>query len=222
MLKKLLGKLPIATKITFITWSFIWTFAAIFGETEDGTKYTFAQWAIVWIFGSILVSGIATFIAFVCKDEIKRMLPSIFTSPEKTIVESNPAEEPKVEVKSYDAMEGHEFEYYCADLLKKNNYENVEVTKGSGDQGIDIIAYKDGIKYGIQCKCYSSDIGNKAVQEAYSGKDFYNCHVAAVLTNRFFTTSAKQLASKNNVLLWDRDRLNDFIKRTESFKVETH
>lgn len=87
----------------------------------------------------------------------------------------------------------------------------VEVTKGSGDQGIDILAFKDGIKYGIQCKCYSSNIGNKAVQEAFAGKTFYGCHVAAVLTNQYFTKSAQELAEKNGVLLWDRDRFEKFI-----------
>lgn len=115
-------------------------------------------------------------------------------------------------ISNFDDMEGHDFEYFCADILEKNGYENVEVTKGSGDQGIDIIAYKDGIKYGIQCKCYSSDIGNKAVQEAFSGKTFYHCHVAAVLTNRYFTTSAKELSESNGVLLWDRDYLNKLIE----------
>lgn len=112
---------------------------------------------------------------------------------------------------SYDEMEGHEFEYFCAQLLRQNHFEDVEVTKGSGDQGIDILAQKDGIKYGIQCKCYTSDIGNKAVQEAFSGKTFYGCHVAAVLTNRYFTKSARELAESNGVLLWDRDKLNSLI-----------
>ena len=111
----------------------------------------------------------------------------------------------------YDYMEGHDFEYFCAELLKKNDFVNVEVTQRSGDQGIDILATKDGIKYGIQCKCYSSDIGNKAVQEAFSGKTFYNCHVGAVLTNRYFTVSAKELAEKSGVLLWDRDKLDEMI-----------
>lgn len=112
----------------------------------------------------------------------------------------------------YDNMDGHDFEYFCANLLEENGYENVEVTKGSGDQGIDIIAYKEEIKYGIQCKCYASDIGNKAVQEAFAGKAFYGCHIAVVLTNRCFTKSAKELAEKNGVLLWDRNKLNSLIE----------
>lgn len=112
---------------------------------------------------------------------------------------------------NFDNMDGHEFEHFCASVLEKNGFSNVEVTKGSGDQGIDIIAYKDGIKYGIQCKCYSSDVTNKAVQEAIAGKEFYNCHVGTVLTNRYFTKSAKELAEKTGILLWDRSYLEKLI-----------
>lgn len=130
-----------------------------------------------------------------------------------------PTEDPAYDPNQpYDGMEGHDFEYFCADLLKKNGYANVEVTKGSGDQGIDIIAYKNGVKYGIQCKCYSSDIGNKAVQEAFAGKNFYNCHVAAVLTNRHFTRSAKELADSIQVLLWDREKLESYIQNAEQIQ----
>lgn len=112
-------------------------------------------------------------------------------------------------------MEGHDFEYFCAELLKNNGFKEVEVTPGSGDQGIDIIAVKDGVRYGIQCKCYSSDIGNKAVQEAFSGAKFYDCHVPVVITNRYFTKSANELASKTGVLLWDRNKLNELVEYKE-------
>lgn len=114
---------------------------------------------------------------------------------------------------SIDTMEGHQFEQFCAVLLRKNGYSDVEVTRGSGDQGIDIIAYKDGVKFGVQCKCYSTDISNKAVQEAYSGKTYYNCHVGVVLTNRYFTHSAVDLSKSNGILLWDREHLLDLVKK---------
>lgn len=112
----------------------------------------------------------------------------------------------------YDNMEGHQFEYYCAELLKRNHFENVEVTQGSGDHGIDILAEKDGITYAIQCKCYSSNIGNAAVQQAYTGKGFYHKDIAVVLTNRYFTSQAKEEAQALGVKLWDRDRLNKLIE----------
>ncbi len=58
-----------------------------------------------------------------------------------------------------DDMEGHEFERYCAELLEENGFQEVEVTKGSGDYGVDILAEKDGITYAIQCKRYTGPVG---------------------------------------------------------------
>ena len=140
----------------------------------------------------------------------EKAIPAPEISP-KVVIEPEP-EIPQFPV--YDTMEGHDFEYYCADLLKNNGFYNVSVTQGSGDQGIDVLAEKGGVKYGIQCKCYSKDIGNKAVQEAFAGKTFYHCHVAAVLTNRFFTKSAQELAAVNQVLLWDRNQLEKFVQNS--------
>ena len=51
--------------------------------------------------------------------------------------------------KSYDRMDGHTFEHYCAGLLRRNGFHHVEVTRGSGDQGIDILAWKHRKKYGM-------------------------------------------------------------------------
>ena len=64
-------------------------------------------------------------------------------------------------------MDGYAFEHFCADVLTKSGYQNVQVTRGSGDQGVDIISERDGIKYAVQCKNYSQPVGNKAVQEIY-------------------------------------------------------
>lgn len=106
-------------------------------------------------------------------------------------------------------MDGISFEKYCASVLKANRFTNINVTKASGDYGADIVAVKDQIKYAIQCKRSVTPIGNKAVQEVIASRSVYNCHVGAVLTNNYFTNSAKVLAKKNNILLWDR---NDLLK----------
>ena len=103
-----------------------------------------------------------------------------------------------------DEMEGHDFEYYCADLVKDNGFLEVEVTKGSGDFGADILAEKDGITYAFQCKCYDKPIGVKAVQEIYAGRDYYGRMVGVVMTNQYFTQPAVELAQKLNIMLWDR------------------
>ncbi|MBQ2802914.1 MAG: restriction endonuclease [Lachnospiraceae bacterium] len=111
-----------------------------------------------------------------------------------------------------DLMDGHDFEYYCADLLRQKGFQEVEVTKGSGDYGIDILAQKEGITYAIQCKCYTSPVGVKAIQEAYAGRDYYDCMVGAVLTNQYFTASAVEAAKKLKILLWDRGYLESMLE----------
>lgn len=113
---------------------------------------------------------------------------------------------------SLDDMEGHEFEYYCADLLRKRGFEEVEVTKASGDYGVDILAEKDGVSYAIQCKRYGTPVGVKAIQEAYSGRDYYDKMVGAVLTNQYFTKPAVDAAKKLKILLWDRGYLEQMME----------
>lgn len=106
---------------------------------------------------------------------------------------------------------GYAFEQYIADLLERLEYENIKTTQPSNDYGVDILAEKNGIIYAIQCKMYSYPVGNKAIQEVVSGKNFYDAHVAVVATNSVFTKNAKDLARSNNVLLWDKHVLEKMI-----------
>ena len=118
----------------------------------------------------------------------------------------------KRDTDQFEEMEGHEFEYYCADLLKNKGFLAVEVTKGSGDYGVDILAEKDGITYAIQCKCYQTPVGVKAVQEAYAGRDYYDRMVGVVMTNQYFTSPAVDAARKLKILLWDRGYLDGMLE----------
>ena len=113
---------------------------------------------------------------------------------------------------SIDYMDGIMFENWCAGLLKKNGFANVKLTPASGDQGVDILAEKDGIRYAVQCKCYSSDLGNTPIQEVNTGKTVYRCQIGVVMTNRYFTKGAKDAADATGGLLWDRDKLKQMME----------
>lgn len=108
--------------------------------------------------------------------------------------------------KEYNQMpleDGYGFENLVAQALIQNGFSNVTTTGGSGDFGADVVAEKDGMKYVIQCKYYSSSVGVKAVQEVFSSKIHYRAHIAVVATNSVFTKAAKTLAEETGVLLWD-------------------
>ena len=84
---------------------------------------------------------------------------------------------------------------------------------GGKDTGIDLVARTDtGEYWAIQCKCYQSPIGVKAVQEAYAGRDYYDRMVGAVLTNQYFTAPAVEAAKKLKILLWDRGYLERMME----------
>ena len=119
-----------------------------------------------------------------------------------------------------DNMNGYEFERFCAQILQTNGFYDINVTKASGDQGVDVIALKDGIRCAIQCKRYSSNVGNKAVQEVVAGMQYYNCQIGIVMTNSYFTQSAKDLASRAEIILWDRDFLYKYVVKQQVISPE--
>lgn len=109
-----------------------------------------------------------------------------------------------------DGMDGLEFERYVADLLRKNSYRNVSLTERF-DLGVDIIAEKDGVRWGIQVKRHSRLVKAAAVRQAVTGLPLYGCDRAMVITNSTYSTVAQRLATGNNCLLIDRAGLNRLI-----------
>lgn len=107
-----------------------------------------------------------------------------------------------------------EFEENICLSLKKLGFR-AEVTKASGDQGVDVLAEKNDIKFAIQCKLYSYPVGNKAVQEVCAGKDFYDADYGVVVTNNTYTPAAKKLDNKNEIILLNDRELEKLLKYCE-------
>ena len=98
-------------------------------------------------------------------------------------------------------ISGHDYEKLCAQYLGCIGYSHVHKTPGSGDQGVDIVATRNGENIAIQCKLWSKPVSNKAVQEVYGGMRLYGCTKAVVITNNKFTPGAIELARADNVIL---------------------
>ncbi len=96
--------------------------------------------------------------------------------------------------------DGHEFETWVANGLNKFGWD-AKVTAATGDQGIDVIAKKNGKTIGLQCKLLKSSVGNKAVQEAFTGKTFYQTDAVGVMSNAPYTPSAQKIATDTGVKL---------------------
>ena len=113
------------------------------------------------------------------------------------------------------------FEKIICRILEARHFRNVRQTKASGDQGADIIATHNDEIYAIQCKCYKQNITNKAVQEVYTAKAIYHCQKAIVVTNRYFTNSAKTAGDATGVILIDRDMLYFALQNLQQFDMQS-
>lgn len=115
---------------------------------------------------------------------------------------------------NFDLLNGIDFELFVGNVLQKLGFI-VTQTKGSGDQGIDLIALKNDKKYAIQTKRYSSSVSNTAIQEAVAGKDYYVADYAWVITNSDYTKGAREIAQATNTLLWNGNKLRDMVAFAE-------
>jgi restriction system protein len=109
-----------------------------------------------------------------------------------------------------DHMTGLQFEKYVASLLKQKGYINVQLTE-EYDLGVDIIAEKNGITWGIQVKRYSGLVKADAVRQVVTALKFYNCDKSMVITNSYFSNVARSLADSNDCILINRDSLAKMI-----------
>jgi len=107
-----------------------------------------------------------------------------------------------------EGLDGIEYEYAVADLINSHiDGWAAEVSKASGDQGLDVMARSKSCSVAIQTKLYNQPVGNKAVQEIIAAKGFYNADHAAVVTNASFTKSAVELADSQGVALLHHNEL---------------
>ena len=111
----------------------------------------------------------------------------------------------KYKLSHVDTMTGLEFEKYVAKYLRDQGYKTKLTEKY--DLGIDIVAVKDGIRYGVQVKRHKAVVGANAVRQAVTGLNLYDCDRAIVITNSYFSKTAIRLALSNDCILLDRDFL---------------
>ncbi|WP_293099123.1 restriction endonuclease [Moorena sp. SIOASIH] len=110
-----------------------------------------------------------------------------------------------------DQMTGREFEKFLAKLFKQLGYQ-VKRTPATADYGADLVIKKGDIKAVVQAKRKQGSVGIKAVQEVTGAIGYYQANLGLVITNSKFTETAKELAAKTDIMLFDRDDFKKLIK----------
>ncbi len=172
------------------------------------------------IFGEKFESDLESLIRILFENELLHKITFI-----KPVIERRKEEfeleiyEKKLEGSKYIAREvdfgsltGYQFEAFLSELFKKMGYK-VKNTKLSGDQGADLIIEKFKEKTAVQAKNHANPVSNKAVQEVVAAKKYYNCESCLVVSTSEYTKSAIALAKSNKVMLWNKAKLLENIRR---------
>ncbi|MHB8107001.1 MAG: restriction endonuclease [Candidatus Cryosericum sp.] len=111
-----------------------------------------------------------------------------------------------VTLRSVDAMDGTQFEEFLGVLFAHLGYR-VQHVGMSHDFGADLVLTSRRTRIVVQAKRYAGNVGIGAVQEVLGAVRYYRGTRGIVVTSSGFTESARELAARSDIELWDRQRL---------------
>jgi len=118
-------------------------------------------------------------------------------------------------IKQIDKLNPNLFEAYVAALYHKQGFQ-IYLTPYSNDKGVDVVALRNGENYLFQAKQTKSLVGNEAIQEICTAKNYYESRFnekfqLLVISNSDFSSSAETLARTNHINLIKRNQLDKLI-----------
>lgn len=111
-----------------------------------------------------------------------------------------------------DEMSGAVFEELLMEHFKRLGYK-ARMTARTADYGADLILEKEDERIVVQAKRWKQNVGIAAIQQVVGAIKHYQADKGMVISNSYFTMNAENLASSNNIELWDRDKLVRFLSK---------
>lgn len=124
-----------------------------------------------------------------------------------------------------------QFHKFCCDLLEYNKF-TVTGKEVYFNDDMYIIAFKENIRYQIKCFLrfnLSNAITCENIEKIVSVQNWkkidmpnlFSQSFTVILSNGFFAREAIERAEKNNIKIWDRNRLITLLKPFPTIEVET-
>ncbi|MEF2246442.1 restriction endonuclease [Paenibacillus sp. IITD108] len=118
-------------------------------------------------------------------------------------------------MKHINSLTGQEFEKLVYEVFTKLGFR-AQLTKASGDGGIDIIAHYDGLvfkgKYLIQCKRWVNTVGEPELRDLYGTTVAENALKGILVTTSTFSKQALEFSKGKNLELIDGSALSLLIE----------
>ena len=119
------------------------------------------------------------------------------------------------------SLSANGFERLCQRLLREAGFDNVEVTGGSNDGGIDghgVLRTNEFVSFRVafQCKKYSGSVGPDKIRDFRGGLRAADTDKAILISTGTYTRSAREEAAKPGLFpieLVDGERLVELMER---------
>jgi len=124
-----------------------------------------------------------------------------------------------------ESITWQQFERLVGETLRRKGFKVQELGGDGPDGGVDLIAYREGKKYLVQCKQWrSSKVGVSVVRELFGVMAASAAAGGFVVTSGRFTEEAKAFAAGRNLALVDGAELDLWIShsRAASAVAERH
>lgn len=113
------------------------------------------------------------------------------------------------------------FEEYIGDLFEGLGYQRVNIRGGSGDQGVDILAEKDGERVAIQCKRYKGMVGPHAVRDLMGAMGSADAQRGLLITTGVFSIQAEKMVGEAQIEMIDGNKLIEVIAEARTKRTRT-
>lgn len=120
------------------------------------------------------------------------------------------AETPSGMARRLNNMDGIEFEEFTAQFFRARGY-STEMTKVSGDHGIDLFARRGQEFLGIQCKRWAKPVGEPIIRDFYGALMNSGAKKGVVIATSGFTSQAIDFVRGKPIALVDLDKFIELI-----------
>ena len=128
--------------------------------------------------------------------------------------------EKELQKKQYDywlSLNPYVFEKEMAILFEKQGY-SANVTKGSGDGGIDIELEKENVRGIVQCKLYQEKVGPGPVRDLFGSMVAGNYKYGYIVNPSGFSDNAYEFSKGKNINLIDLKQIMLMVNNEETQK----
>lgn len=193
-----------------------WLFSNEFDMKKNNAEgLSFVVGFVIWFFFVVCVSDILDWISYKLYSHMLSTQISNAVYRKVCLYEESLRQYQDSVEEYWKSLRGTLFEKELARLYTSLGY-SVRLTKGSGDEGIDLILHKDSKKIIVQCKGHEKPIGVGVIRDLYGTMIHSGAECAVLACPAGFTDGVRKFAKGKPIELLSAKELVEMAEKAQS------